>query len=1189
MAENPIDSLSIKIDGDVSGAEKQIESIKATLNELKGIYESASSFSGDIGSKLSDLAKGVNAIAGIDANALKASTAAIRGLAKVDLTSIVTNFGNAGMSVSENMESLAQAMSALASIPSDASGMIKTVKSIASLDIQGFVNNVMLIPGTLDDKLSTLSYALNTFAGTVDASGVKSVAKAVKELASIDFGKLSQNIGSLDDSAIEKIRRFMEGLSLLGNNFNPMDTIQAFTNLTQIDFTGFNDFADNAPQRFTKLSQSLIDFASTANSPEIASAIQMLERLNNIDLAGLSSLGNIQVTVPDVTGAINAETQSATGAAQSLRDRVLAFFDFKAGMGDIVHNTFGVFTGAMKTAYKGVTAYVGAVKTAFGALGNAASKLGNKLMAIPRSFMRIAKYRFIRTIIKQITHGFKEGTDNLYQYSKMINGQFAKSMDMLATSQLYFRNSIGAAAAPIINQLAPAIDLLVDKIVNLLNKFNELSARLSGQSTWTKALKYPKEYAAATADANKEIKDAQKAVKDFQMGFDELNVISDNNNDLASSLTNADADAIDYSKMFQEMQTTGGFIKSLDELFDSIPWDEYGRKVGAGINLVVDKIREVLEGNDFHKLGKGFADFFNGMFDEIKWVNIGIALADGLNTILAIWNGFVSNFKFAEFGTDLSQFFNGFVDTINFDELAVNIQKSLDGLLDTIINFFKGANFKQLGQKIGSAINLFDLPTLLGKAATTLSEFVKSSFDLLNGFFEATDWQKLGNDIFEGIKAFLYNADWSGVAAKCAELLGNAFNAVTGILGGIGANIVMDLPDDWLSDWETGAEDFMKYTQWIRDAISGLGFDLENGTYSFENFVDNWTTGVDEIANIKDRWVEYWTGIGESVYDALHKADGSIADHKNEIDSWVDEEPATLERLIGFLKGWGNDWVQTFEKAGESVYDFKEGLKTKFDDAVKKTADFSTKFVNKIETMKTNVKNKFTNMKNSVVSVFTGIKTGIEDVLNKLYDKIAEWKGFDKFVTYVAGIPETIKGHVDDIKTNIVEALASLPNAIKGIVNTSLGYVENLINDIIDGFGEITGVFNKAFKWASKILGDDAFSTEVTKSTHITLPRYDQGGFPNSASLFMANENGVAEMVGQIGNRTAVANNDQIVNAVSDGVSVAVSYVMAEYIPQIISAIMQGKTIEIDGKALARTVNEANRTIGATVYSGGVV
>ena len=40
------------------------------------------------------------------------------------------------------------------------------------------------------------------------------------------------------------------------------------------------------------------------------------------------------------------------------------------------------------------------------------------------------------------------------------------------------------------------------------------------------------------------------------------------------------------------------------------------------------------------------------------------------------------------------------------------------------------------------------------------------------------------------------------------------------------------------------------------------------------------------------------------------------------------------------------------------------------------------------------------------------------------------------------------------------------------------------------------------------------------------------GGFPAHGSLFVAGENG-AEMVGQIGNRTAVANNDQIVSGIA--------------------------------------------------------
>lgn len=51
---------------------------------------------------------------------------------------------------------------------------------------------------------------------------------------------------------------------------------------------------------------------------------------------------------------------------------------------------------------------------------------------------------------------------------------------------------------------------------------------------------------------------------------------------------------------------------------------------------------------------------------------------------------------------------------------------------------------------------------------------------------------------------------------------------------------------------------------------------------------------------------------------------------------------------------------------------------------------------------------------------------------------------------------------------------------------------------------------------------------------------YASGGFPNTGELYMARENGLSEYVGRIGNKPAVANNDQIVKAVSQGVTNAI-------------------------------------------------
>ena len=50
---------------------------------------------------------------------------------------------------------------------------------------------------------------------------------------------------------------------------------------------------------------------------------------------------------------------------------------------------------------------------------------------------------------------------------------------------------------------------------------------------------------------------------------------------------------------------------------------------------------------------------------------------------------------------------------------------------------------------------------------------------------------------------------------------------------------------------------------------------------------------------------------------------------------------------------------------------------------------------------------------------------------------------------------------------------------------------------------------------------------------------YQMGGMPNSGEIFVARENGTPEFVGSFGGRTAVANNDQIVTAVANGVSMA--------------------------------------------------
>jgi hypothetical protein len=85
--------------------------------------------------------------------------------------------------------------------------------------------------------------------------------------------------------------------------------------------------------------------------------------------------------------------------------------------------------------------------------------------------------------------------------------------------------------------------------------------------------------------------------------------------------------------------------------------------------------------------------------------------------------------------------------------------------------------------------------------------------------------------------------------------------------------------------------------------------------------------------------------------------------------------------------------------------------------------------------------------------------------------------------------------------------------------------------------------------------------------------RFANGGLPSVGEMFIARESG-PELVGSIGNRSAVANNDQIVEAVSDGVYRAVTAAMqgsgGSRTPLVIN--LDGKTIYDNQKSVKRSV-----------------
>lgn len=147
----------------------------------------------------------------------------------------------------------------------------------------------------------------------------------------------------------------------------------------------------------------------------------------------------------------------------------------------------------------------------------------------------------------------------------------------------------------------------------------------------------------------------------------------------------------------------------------------------------------------------------------------------------------------------------------------------------------------------------------------------------------------------------------------------------------------------------------------------------------------------------------------------------------------------------------------------------------------------------------------------------------------------------------------------------------TIPDKIKGVFNDiKAWWAVSIVPWISDAKASIASIFD--FGSSTKL---PAASNVVKPKFSHTVGRFASGGFVTSGDLFMAREAG-PEFVGSIGGRTAVANNDQIVEAVSDGVCRAMA--------PLVSGIGKSDTrVYLDGREITAGQNRRNRMYGAAL------
>lgn len=200
--------------------------------------------------------------------------------------------------------------------------------------------------------------------------------------------------------------------------------------------------------------------------------------------------------------------------------------------------------------------------------------------------------------------------------------------------------------------------------------------------------------------------------------------------------------------------------------------------------------------------------------------------------------------------------------------------------------------------------------------------------------------------------------------------------------------------------------------------------------------------------------------------------------------------------------------------------------------------------------------------------VFTGLITFLTGIFTKDWEQA--WEGV---VTLFSGI-------WDGIVTGL-----------KFPLNLALSIIEGFINGIIEGWNWLKKGINSLSIEVPEWLGGGTVGFNLAMTDKVTLPRFAEGGFPEQGQMFIAREAG-AEMVGNIGRRTAVANNDQIVAGIAGGVAEANEEQNALLREQnsLLRAILEKDTgTYLDGKSLTNSVEKYQRERGRAMIVGGVV
>lgn len=396
--------------------------------------------------------------------------------------------------------------------------------------------------------------------------------------------------------------------------------------------------------------------------------------------------------------------------------------------------------------------------------------------------------------------------------------------------------------------------------------------------------------------------------------------------------------------------------------------------------------------------------------------------------------------------------------------------------------------------------------------------------------------------------------NWGGLSddvrntiSVVSGIVGGGLLAVGAILAFSGANVPLGI-GMMVAGGATLATAIAPNWGSISNSLKGVWESVDKwGTDIVDRFTGMCSGVRDKIENFGPTLKEKWDGAISNLRDVAISVKTAIVDEvgeaKTSIVEWWEEKRKKIEDKTATLRTAVEDAV------GKSKISFTEWWKKKTEDIKTKTATLKTAVKDVVGKSKVSFVEWWKKKGEDIKTKTATLKTAISDAVGKNKQSVSTWWAEKK---------KSLSDKVVSLKVSLSDKLSSaFKSMIRNIIDYLNGWVDK-INEALPG----------------------------TPLTRLNYPKwaYADGGFPTTGQMFVAREAG-PELVGTIGGRTAVANNDQIVEGISAGVEWAnakQNALLAEQNSLLRQLLEKEFTAAVTTSSIVNGVNRKNMRDGRT-------